>query len=108
MARQEQYCIGWARRRRIRRRNVFLLSISSGALTALILWSWRRALEASIDEHNISARAMSVQYVSFNLHFYSEEQSIHEFRFKKYDIGRVHWVGVISVTTNLLYSEYET
>ena len=76
---------------------ILQLLADEDAPAELLLRCWKRAKEASIDFKNISARASHVHLTMFNLNSYSEEQALHDFRFRKQDIGRI--CGVMGWTT---------
>ena len=89
MVRQEDYTIGRAMARQKRRLRRFHLCLAHDAPAEVTLQCWRKAKDADVDVLNIRARNLQIQSMCFNLNTYSEEQALHNFRFRKRDILKV-------------------
>ncbi|PXF47633.1 hypothetical protein BWQ96_02612 [Gracilariopsis chorda] len=89
MVRQTDYSIGAARIRvQSCVRHVFLANQLEED-PALLLALWRRFKRAKSDLRNIRDRLHRIRNYTFNINALSEEQCLHDFRFRRNDIGRI-------------------
>ena len=53
------------------------------------MYAWRRVRVVRADLRNMNLRSLLIPSATLNLNHYSKEQSIHDFRFRKADVGCV-------------------
>lgn len=86
---QEDYRVGRVLAKRKWRIKLLLYEVPEDASVAVLMYAWRRIQVVRADLRNINLRSLIIHSAPFNLDHYSEEQSLHDFRFRKADVGRV-------------------
>lgn len=89
MLRQEDYTIRNTKAKNSRRRTQLAFSIEGNLPVETQILTRKRAKNAGPDVQQIVRRTRHIQQLRFNLNSYSEEESLHAFRYKKGDVGRV-------------------
>ena len=89
MVRQEDYRVGRVLAKRKRRIKLLLYGVQEDASMGILMYAWICVQVVRADLRNINLRSLLIHSATFNLNYYSEEQILHDFLFRKADVGRV-------------------
>ncbi|PXF49618.1 hypothetical protein BWQ96_00496 [Gracilariopsis chorda] len=86
---QKDYQIGAAIRRKQKRSRITSLALLAGAKDEVLLRLQKRYRRVARDVRLIQRRSRHISVTSFNVNFFSDEQCLWNFRFRKQDLGAI-------------------